>query len=352
MTIVAWQYGLLPPLADGEFGWDADCEREMALQVGLWNALVAIEEERRAAERAVLVADDPELAKLQGAFDAIIARLEALPRRPHSRMTAAERAGWSTEVSELRDQRKAAWAELKPRLAAARRAHAAALKRLADERYQAIAAARNASGLWWGNYNAVCAAFDTALGRLAPGDRLRRHEWNGDGRLTNQIMGGITAAALLTSSQRSSASPDADSPSAARARGGHAQVRIADMPEGHRLLTHRAGRAGRPRPGDRPPGERLKLLVATIHSRGRGSRHMASWPIILHRDFPPDAVVKTVAIHRRRVGAPLDPLPGLKRRHDACDGWPGDGRQAEPVGLALDRDLRLRGRRPGTIAEC
>lgn len=276
--LIAWQYGLLPPLREGPYAWAADCEREMELQSSLWNRLVEIEKERRAGERVALVAGNPELGARWDEFEATIAELDDLPRRDPRNL-------------ELRTRRHTQWVELKPLLAAARREHQADLKVLADRRYAAVVEARQTSKLWWGNYNAVTAAFDVALGRLAPGDQLHEQHWNGEGRLTNQIMKGVLAASLR--------------------QGGHSQLHIEDMPAGHRLLRKGAGANRRAR---REDGwvRQLKLLVATVYSSGGGaSRRLAAWPIVLHRDFPPGALVKQVAIHRRRIVS-LDPPPGQR----------------------------------------
>ena len=275
--LVAWQYGLLPPLSDGEYAWAADCEYQMERQIDLWNRLVAIEQQRRAAERSALTAGNLELTVLWDEFDRVLTELEALPRREQRRV-------------ELSRRRHELWVGLKPLQKAAREAHGDELRHIADERYAAVTAARNASGLWWGNYNAVCASFDVALGRLEPGDRLRPRRWYGAGRLTNQIQGGITAAVLQ---QR-----------------GHVQVSIEPMPPGHPALRRGAGANRRAR---REDGwvRQLKLLVATVYSAGRGTRRLAAWPLVLHRDFPPAAVVKSVAIHRRRINR-AGPLEGTR----------------------------------------
>ncbi|MBV8121800.1 MAG: hypothetical protein JO081_17890, partial [Alphaproteobacteria bacterium] len=275
--ITAWQYGLLPPL-----DWDEECEQEMVLQVTLWNQLVRIETARRAAEREALVDGEPALAALWDEFDRVLAALTALPRRPP---LGSDPDQWRQEVAVLRTRRHDLWLQLKPQIAARRRECSARLKSLADARYAAVADARRGSNLWWGNSNAVCAAFEVALGRLEPGGRLREQIANGGGRLTNQIIHGILALDLLSN--------------------GHAQLCIEPMPAGHRLLQRRAGRSGRDRPGDIPRRDRLRLLVATIYSRGRGTRKMARWPIILNREFPPGALIKSVAIHRRRLAPPI-----------------------------------------------
>src|SRR5215831_4135392 len=140
--MVAWVYGALPPL-----DWDEDCEREAAVdQRRLWNRLVEVETARQAGEQQIY-RRDPELAAIEERLAAIAIRLEAIPRRAASAAEQAER--WA-----LRTEQRGLWARAKPLREQMRRAHAADFSALRHLRYAAITAARQQSGLWWGNYNA------------------------------------------------------------------------------------------------------------------------------------------------------------------------------------------------------
>ncbi|HEY1301464.1 MAG TPA: hypothetical protein VGF07_13275 [Stellaceae bacterium] len=327
MTLRAWQYGLLPPLAGrgDPADWGRDCEDEMRRQTDLWNQLVEIESRRRERDRVILLDGRSELAELWSEFDRVIAEHDGLRRPPHMPRDRESRPAWEAEVAalrerarELRRRRHAIWLKLKPMIAAARRDSRDELRASLDQRYAEITEARQQSGLWWGNYNAVCAAFDTALGKLEPGDELRHQEFSGAGRLTNQLQGGAPAAALL--------------------QGGHAQVRIDPLPAEPIMIRRFRGIAAlnpmtRKR-GDKPRAE-VRLLYATVYSARGAGRRLAVWPIVLHRPFPPGAVVKTVAIHRRRVGAPLA-LP------EGMPGNPADWRWTATFVLDIPDDPELR----------
>jgi hypothetical protein len=266
---IAWQYGLLEPL-----DWDDDCERELVLQNTLWNALVEIERDYRASVAALLSADDAVSAG-ERAISAMTERIGTLAAERRARRQTA-RARLATPeidaaVAALRDERRQEFVALKEKKAKVREHNREALGALAQRRYQAIAGARRRSGLWWGNYNAVVASFDVALRALGPGEDVHFHRYDGSGRITNQLQGGIRADVLLQS--------------------GHTQLRIVALDSGCGLLARGAGKKGR-----------LFGLVATVNARGRGNRRTVTWPIVLHRPFPEDAVVKTVTITRRRLG--------------------------------------------------
>jgi hypothetical protein len=267
---ITWQYGLLDPL-----DWGEDCEHQLRLQNMLWNALVEIERTHRGRISA-LVSADPEVAALEGAIAAVDERITGLfAERNTQRQRLRRRLAIpeiNDQVTRLREERRALFSRLKGAKTKARDAQRRGLAKLADQRYRAITIARQQSGLWWGNYNAVCASFDVALRALGPGEEVRFHRFNGGGRITNQIQGGISSAALFNN--------------------GHSQVRIVELDPANRLLNRGAGRRGR-----------LKGLVATVWAEGRARRRLVTWPIVLHRPFPEKAIIKTVTITRRRAGA-------------------------------------------------
>ena len=246
-------------------GWDDACEFEAAAgQRQLWNALVSLEDQRRRGEET-LYRTDQQLAHILDQLDAIAARLRVIPRRGAVQAERDERRALFTERSML-------WAQAKPLRAALRRAKESEFRQLYDRRYAAITTARQQSGLWWCNYNAVCAAFDVAVARLGLGENVRRHESdNGDARLVNQIQNGVRVRDFLAH--------------------GHAQVRLDPLPTDDRLLMRGAGVRGK-----------LQLLSVTVHSAGRGTRKTATFPIVWHRDLPgEESIIKQIVVQRRRI---------------------------------------------------
>ncbi|MGH6739818.1 MAG: hypothetical protein ACREDY_12460, partial [Bradyrhizobium sp.] len=269
----SYRYGLLPPL-----DWDDICEREIALQRELWNRLVDIETDYH----AVVERELRQYTKYADATDQIAAlsdEIEALLAERREQRKAAQRKVATPKLDELIDQRIAIRRELydtvKPLRKVAITNAAEVLRELSDRRYASIAAARQQSGLWWGNSNAVMASFDATLRRLEPWRRPRRNDSDdSEGRLTIQLQRGCMMPAFMAGA-RSEA----------------------------RLLN-----------GNDPTHPERKLLVATVHSEGRGTRKTVTWPLLLdpeapdraHRGggrraaFPPGAMVKSLTISRRR----------------------------------------------------
>jgi hypothetical protein len=109
----------------------------------------------------------------------------------------------------------------------------------------------------------------------AGGGRAELHfrRYNGEGRITNQIQGGITVAELFS--------------------GAHSQVQLleADPPP----ASNRAQK-----PGSRRNRVGRMILSATVFTRDR-SRKNVRWPIFIGRPLPDDAIVKEVMIHRRKI---------------------------------------------------
>lgn len=146
------------------------------------------------------------------------------------------------------------------------------LRTLTARRYAAVADARNSSGLWWGNYNAVCDAYRSARrGVLKTGAELRFHRFDGSGRFKNQIQRGMSAAELFS--------------------GGHSQVQV--RPVSDAAFHH-------PARGERRRHQRTELTI-TVYVRGR-IRRTLTFPMVMHREIPADAVIKDVVVARKRVG--------------------------------------------------
>jgi hypothetical protein len=119
-TTVTWLYGLLPPL-----DWDEECEREASTGKRLlWNALVAIEQERRAGEDCLYRADG-RLGEIMERLDAVERRLAQMTRRGTLEAERAQRRTLWAEQSAL-------WGEANPLRNAVRRARAAEFRVLLE----------------------------------------------------------------------------------------------------------------------------------------------------------------------------------------------------------------------------
>lgn len=267
MGVLTYKYGLLDPI-----DWDRDCHEQLFLMNSLWNALVEIEHGQRERYRSIVNADT-EIMPLQQRIDAITAERDGLIAQRNKRRQQARARLDLSEISarlkELSAERKALAAERREIAARIRERIKPLAERLHAERVEAVKQARNASGLWWGNYNAICGDYETARSRaMRDGTELRFHRFTGEGRFTVQIVGGATVEEILS---------------------GTKQVAIDLTPQPV------PGKNSIPRPGKKRP--RLKLA---IYTRDRQARTLA-FPLIYDRPLPEAARVQEVTVTRRQI---------------------------------------------------
>jgi hypothetical protein len=196
--ISVYRYGLLAPL-----DWADDCEEELRRMTALWNRLVEIEHAHRAQVRALTAADDAvaaaeaEVATLNDKVTTLYERRVASRKEARARTKTTE---LDDEITQAKRDRREASAIAKE---ARRRVQAGAKDRLAalnEQRKALVKTARQQSGLYWGNYNAVCADYDRARSAaMKRGVELKFHrhctlpgEGMSSARVVNQIQGGMT----------------------------------------------------------------------------------------------------------------------------------------------------------------
>lgn len=272
MTTIAYQYGLLDPL-----NWDQDCHQHLWLQNKLWNSLVEIERAHRERYRAIVGADDS-VAQVQQQIDAIKLRQTQLREQRKLARKAAranvDSAGIDAELRELSRQIQPLVEQVKPLRKAAKEGVREQIRALDSERFNAVKVARNASGLWWGNYNAVCASYETARSKaMRENAELKFHGFRGEGRFTAQLIGGASVEQICD---------------------GHTQVHI-DLSEQPVPDRH-----GQPRPGKHRP--RLSITVYTDDSGEQKRRRLLTFPIIYDRPLPYDCRIQQVVVTRRKLG--------------------------------------------------
>lgn len=263
-----WAYGCGRP-----DDWADDVDDQFRKQTRLWNRLVELEHAHR-AQYFALTASDPDVATLEAQIAGLEKHREAaVTTRNKARQLARRKSGGDiaehdAAVKSIADQLKPLRAKAKETRKHARARLAPALKQLEESRKATVAEARQqaaADGLWWGNYNAVIASYETARQRaIKTGGELRFRRYDGEGRLTVQVQGGMTPNQLFG--------------------GKRSEVRV---------VRERLAPNGMP--------SRWSTLVITAFARGREMRRTVSIPIMIHRDFPPGAVIKAVALIRRRL---------------------------------------------------
>ena len=284
MATISYKYGALWPK-----DWTDDCDRQMWLQMELWNALVHIHHETGDAIRA--------LTPSTGDLAAATVSLEQMRSEAAELESRIKAAGASPGDDRLRlaGIRKALKAVASRRVELARQARAeGAAEQVAvvyDEQQQRFKDARREgahNGLWWGNYNAIMTSFDGARSHLAwAGGDLREKAFRGEGRLTVQIQGGATAEELF----------------APAGSGGRNEARLIDGPPPG-WEDRRAGKTP-PTPGSkRSQRRRLVTLAMTVYTgrdaEGKPTRRLLHVPLVYDRPLPPLGRVQQVVLTRRR----------------------------------------------------
>lgn len=280
MTIIARAYGLGEP-----FDWGPDCDAELWRQRRLWNTLVAIHEESRDAYQALL-AEDPEVAELTAERDHLKAECASLDIERKKARTAARGKAKTPELDARIREATAALAgvsarlrEAKTRSKAARHAQVEALN---AKHLQDVKDARNASGLFWCNYNAVCQSYQVARSRImkTPGAELRLQHagddperYRGDGRITQQLPGGLGVDALFA--------------------GRSIQVRVDPIARQKFRIASRSERDRQCR----------SVLTIGVYARARGDYRTVRFPIMMHRPLPDNGVIKMVTVTRRKLAS-------------------------------------------------
>lgn len=275
LEVSVFKYDLMRPI-----DWGQDIDDELRKQNDLWNKLCQIERNHVAAVREVgssaAAGAEARAAALSGKIEEHV--VERRTRRKEARAKVATPdldAAIETYKKELKALRETAKAQRKEAYAA----NKDALKALDTERYAKVKEAYQNSGLWWPNYNAVIASYDRARGAaLKKGHELKERYFNGEGRLTNQIQGGMTVGKLLD--------------------GTHSQVQLAPKPAWMRAAHHLNSGTTREK-----KGYTLRVCVYTKKNpdTGKTERRMLSFPLILYRPLPQDALIKEVVVTRRKM---------------------------------------------------
>jgi hypothetical protein len=257
---IVYEYGLSAPL-----DWTPECDEQLRAQTVFWNVLVEIEHKHRAEIRAA-TADDPDVTRAASEYAAVQGQLMELIEARKDAWKQARRRVKLPELDEqiatMKSAARAASAVLSEAQKTARHKIKPRLDEINRRRFEEAKRARqqaNKAGLWWGNANAVFADYER--GRSAAmrnKTELKFHRWDGTGRLTNQIQGGMSLEKLFA--------------------GKHSQVQ----------LERRSDDDAKP--------------ILSVTAFTMPERRQVRFPLHLHRDMPMDADIKEVVVHKRRLG--------------------------------------------------
>ena len=196
MPAKVYQYG--SPLKTFVTG---EAEKQIRLQARFWNDLVEIEHEFSQRYRDVMNNADEKISSLNEEVGRRREEIEALrgeikERRKKARSGRVDDSEIKKKVAELLAENKHLIQELKDYRAEVKIMVKPRLHELESERRARVKELRQqyaAEGLYWGNYNAVLTSYQTARSRsMQSGGELHFRRFDGTGRLTCQIQGGMS----------------------------------------------------------------------------------------------------------------------------------------------------------------
>ena len=262
-TTRVYKYGLRVP-----HYFDTNHLAELERMNALWNKLVEIDRDRERQFKELCARTFPEYAKAVATIDALQEPINDV----YDRIRAERVKFKSIHVSEdlasekerLLERRRAAYEVCKA-------IHKKLPKELAQPINETAKAnaklARQQSGCFWGNYNAVIQSFEVAKSKaIKDGARLQFKRFEGEGRFVNQIIGGMTPEQLLA--------------------GSHSQVKLG------------------PVIGQNRNGEKRDLTFTAFTGRdaeGKHTRTEITCKMAYHRPFPAGSVIKAVEVVRKRL---------------------------------------------------
>lgn len=279
--VVVRRYGLREPL-----DWGDDCDQQLFLMNQLWNSLVEIERHHRKAYFD-LMKEDRAVAELSEKIEVlnqekqqILTERNSL-RRKYQTRKAPGTAPLDERLREISVNLRELSITAKEKRAKARKQLRPQMEALTRQRLTAAKEARRNSGLWWGNYNAVCRGYEFARRRVwQRGGELHFRSFDGSGRFVNQIQGGMPVEKLFD--------------------GSHSQVKIIPLPID--AYSH-------PSRGERRRQQRTELTICVytgVNEAGKRYRRTLTFPMIMHRPLPDNAVIKEVFVRRYRQGTDLN----------------------------------------------
>lgn len=338
VEVIVRKYGMLPPL-----DFDKDCTEHLFLQNKLWNRLVEIEMENRATYREVS-GSVGKVAPLVADIEVLEAHISDLvAERSNLRMVLKIKKGdqlkdIDLQIAEAKVKKK----DLIFAIRAAKSEEKEAIKTLTEPletaRKDAVKLAYQQSGLWWCNYNAVINSYNVARSKaMKEGADLNFHRFDGTGRFTCQIQGGMTTEQLLN--------------------GDHniASLRLVSSGEFSEISGKRPPALWLQEVGSRKDSRQYGVLKVTVYTfadaEGKHQRRFLSIPVILHRPLPETGDLKEFTVTRKRVGAtynwnvtftytqPKQPSP----KHDGMSCGINMGWKRVPGGLRIASIVPERG---------
>lgn len=194
--IRVYKYGLKPPVDFAD-----DCLEELKRMTALWNKLVEIDREREKLFKKLCCDFSEKYRELQFELDLLNTEIDSLYDDIREQRIKSRSKELSPDLqarkSKLLSKRQCIYDDQK----SIQETLPKKVKQPLSEKYKVdVKIARQNSGCFWGNYNAVIESFETAKSKaIKEGDGARLHfqRFDGHGRFVNQIQSGMSVSDLF-----------------------------------------------------------------------------------------------------------------------------------------------------------
>lgn len=200
MPTLVYKYGCKAPMSSTA----ADVDRQLSEAHRYYNRLIELERQRIAERDEWMAATYPEVASAEQAVtDAESALADALAAAQRAKIVARSKIAPAPEREAIKAARAGRSEAFRIRKEVRRTVYdSEAFKARSAELYEAHGERRKAlyaeyGGLFWGTKNQIVEAVEKAV-QTAKGPPQFRH-WSRDGRLTCQVIGGVSAADVYAS---------------------------------------------------------------------------------------------------------------------------------------------------------
>lgn len=325
--IKAYKFGCLEPTS----GFDEKAIDQLYLRNKLWNTLVAQHHEFRNKYRALMLASDDILKSLQDEINAIQVEIESLVSdkkklRQKERTKNVDSKLLDARINNLKSKRKELNFAVKTERERVKVKIKPQIEQLNSDAYEAKKNAYNESGLWWGNYETVVAAYDVASQKAMKSNaELRFKAFDGTGKFAVRFEnGGLTIDELKA--------------------GASNVCRIETLDTSRFQNLSKRGILSKAR-------HAITMTIYTFKDEsGKKSRKEICLPIIFHREMD-EGKIKTIHLHRRRIGKQFHWSASFTLKNDAEHASVTHHKSTKACGVDIGYRLVKEGLRVATVAD-
>lgn len=277
-----YKFGLLEPLE----GMSDETWALFRKQNELWNQLVEIDRQDRAAYEQIRLDANPEyrqLATEKSDLEALInsAKSEKRAARQAARTKRVDVSELDRVMREANDRKKAIMPRIKELRASLKTQMETPVEDLKDKKELAIKEAKQKIGLWWPNENMILDRYRNASGKAKKeGGTLRFRGFDGTGSFCFQANSETYRGKTISKIS----GKECEIPQL---------IRIDPIP--NQDLSHLSAKSRQHR------ARHLLTLTIDRGSKANSIKTM-TWPIVFHRNIPDDSMIGKVTVIRTRSG--------------------------------------------------